>query len=158
MSSFKLNLVFLLVFGAMTHSLSLVVLSVSIHISIINAQTCLTSPPELNHDPLRDVDESWTEIDSTTFSHSIVFDAHTIEIADNDFNTKVTTKLFDGHLPSQTIRMRRGMTYEVEVINNLGPESEYNPATWLDDGSYNNVWKGISFPLLIQCVPITQKM
>ncbi len=55
-------------------------------------------------------------------------------------NAQITTRLFNDSFPSQTIRFERGNQYQITVINNLGPESPYNPTeinVWKDPNTTN---------------------
>eukprot|EP01083_Nonionella_stella_P286164 973958_1 len=90
---------------------------------------CLKSPPAITHDIQNEGDIEWNEISTNTYSATFVFDAATKIWNPSDFsiNAQITTRLFNGSFPSQTWRMKRGKQYQITIINNLGPESIYNP-------------------------------
>eukprot|EP01084_Bolivina_argentea_P076259 138184_1 len=89
-------------------------------IPLINAyDACtngLTSPPILSWIP--------NPLSSTIFSATITFDA-TTKTWNND-TISLTTRLFNNVLPGPTMRMKRGKTYKINFINNLGPEIPEN--------------------------------
>ena len=93
----------------------------------IHSQTCLSSPPSIRHDVTRSEDSEWEAIPevSNAYRRTIVFDKYTKEW--EDVNAVITTRLFDGFFPSQTLRFKRGTLYELTVVNNLGPEAVDNP-------------------------------
>ena len=120
--------------------LGLWVVDIALGCTPTEAESCLTSPQAITHNATGD-DIEWETIDTNTYHTTIVYDATTVCWYQTNplFNTQVTTKLFNNSLPSQTIRMQRGKQYQITIVNNLGPESEFNPPTKLDDGSHNNV-------------------
>jgi len=99
------------------------------HVS--DAQQCpengLQSPPTVQHNSSRPGDIEWEAVPglNNTWRYTLIFDAETKEWP--DLNTRVVTRLFNGYMPSQTLRFKRGNQYRITVQNNLGPESADNP-------------------------------
>ena len=86
----------------------------------------LANPPEIRHGA-GDGDTEWEAVEGqpNTWATTIVFDAYTQEFPDID--CVIRGRYFNGHFPSQTIRMKRGNQYLVTLENKLGPESPDNP-------------------------------
>ena len=99
----------------------------------------LRSPPAITHNITGDGDVAWIQVEDdehgNTYEYTLVFDAY-VKIWETH-NTQITTRLFNGYFPSQTLRMQRGKQYRVHLVNNLGPESEDNPTDL-------NVWRDVN--------------
>ena len=81
----------------------------SILLSICSAQSCLSSPSEIE----------WTLSDGI-YSTETTFEVSTKTINGVTF----TTRLFDGVLPGKTWRMSPGETYTITLTNTLGEEAQ----------------------------------
>ena len=99
----------------------------------------LRSPPAITHNITNDLDVEWIKVDDdphgNTYEYTLVFDASVSTWETH--NTQITTRLFNGYFPSQTIRMKRGKQYRIHLLNALGPESDDNPTE-------SNVWKDLN--------------
>eukprot|EP01083_Nonionella_stella_P135431 412006_1 len=86
---------------------------------LIYGQECsngLTSPPNLE----------WT---SSPTSPDILRTTLTFDVSTKTWNNDAisfTTRLYNGLLPAPTMRIQRGRTYEIVLLNNLGPERAEN--------------------------------
>eukprot|EP01083_Nonionella_stella_P219616 786509_1 len=79
--------------------------------ALVDSQTCLTSPPEMQ----------WDADNSATLS----FEKATKIIRDFSTNQTITTltsRQYNGAFPGPTIRMNAGETYRLTLQNNLGAE------------------------------------
>ena len=87
----------------------------------------LQSPPAVMHGATRPEDIEW-EVDPNDpniFKYELVFDGYVKEW--ETLNARIRTRLFNDYFPLQTLRFERGKQYQINVINNLGPESPDNP-------------------------------
>ena len=81
-------------------------------------QTCLSNPNEL----------AWIKR-ADGYYGTLTFDAQTFTSDGNGYPAGWVSRVHNGTFPSPTLRMKRGETYYVTLINNLGPESPDNPTT-----------------------------
>jgi len=84
--------------------------SILLSSSLSSAQSCLSSPDELE----------WTQLSDGSYAAETSFEATTKSINGVTF----TTRLFDGLLPGKTWRMSPGETYTVTLRNTLGAEDQ----------------------------------
>ena len=84
-------------------------------LAVCIAHNCLQSPPEL--ELIRDGDQN----DIPIYRGTLIFDAAAFTTEDNGYPTSFTTRVYNGNLPSPTIRMKQDTIYKITLVNDLGP-------------------------------------
>ena len=99
-------------------------LIICVYISKCLAQTCLINEPSVTHNPINN-DIEWIPMNDNTYHTTLIYDVSTFEWP--TINTRLIGRFHNNSMPSPTLRMKRGNTYKITLINNLGPESNTNP-------------------------------